>query len=101
VKSSHRKAEVPTAKEVVQCHTHTLSVLYGTQTGVSKKFAGDLVSMAEAAGICVTMADLKDCDPEDTLTQEVSGVSDGVGESSDISEISQSLIVGNFISYLF
>ena len=60
--------DVPSTKEL---RRYGLRVLYGTQTGVSKKFAADLVGQAEAAGIQVTMADLKDCDPEDTLTQEV------------------------------
>ena len=70
MKTSNRKNKVPATKDELQCRT--LRVLYGTQTGVGKKFAADLVGLAEAAGIRVTMTDLKDCDPEDTLTQEVS-----------------------------
>lgn len=52
-------------------HPYALRVLYGSQTGTARKFAEQLVSQAKAAGVQVILADLKDCDPEDTLTHEV------------------------------
>lgn len=53
-------------------HPYALRVLYGSQTGTAKKFAERIASQAKAAGVDVTLvADIKDCDPEDTLTHEV------------------------------
>ena len=51
---------------------HQLRIFYGTQTGTAKLFAGQLSGEAERRGIAVSMADLKDCDPEEHLTQQVS-----------------------------
>ena len=52
-------------------HPHQLKVFYGTQTGTAKVFAEQLALEAERKGIKVGVADLKDCDPEDCLTQQV------------------------------
>ena len=49
-----------------------LKVFYATQTGSAKAFAEQLAGEARVAGVQTSLADLKDCDPEDTLTQEVS-----------------------------
>ena len=51
--------------------TYSLSIYYGTQTGTAKQFSQQLARAAEARGITTSVCDLKDCDPEDTLTQEV------------------------------
>lgn len=51
--------------------TYSLGIYYGTQTGTAKQFAQQLARAAEARGITTSVCDLKDCDPEDTLTQEV------------------------------
>jgi tRNA wybutosine-synthesizing protein 1 len=55
-------------------HGHSLKIYYGTQTGTAKVFADKLAAAAETRGIAVAVNDLKDCDPEDTLTQEVRGI---------------------------
>ncbi|XP_033747588.1 S-adenosyl-L-methionine-dependent tRNA 4-demethylwyosine synthase TYW1-like [Pecten maximus] len=47
-----------------------LKVLYGTQTGKSKTFAGLLANDAERKGFMSEIQDLKDYDPEDTLAEE-------------------------------
>ena len=49
----------------------SLNVYYGTQTGTATLFAERLATVARARGIETTLSDLKDCDPEDTLTHEV------------------------------
>ena len=59
-------------EEVTPIRRHSLNIYYGTQTGTAKVFAERLAVTAEARGIVVAVCDLKDCDPEDTLTQEVS-----------------------------
>lgn len=51
---------------------HRLRIFYGTQTGTTKLFAEQLSGEAEERGITVNLADLKDCDPEECLTQQVS-----------------------------
>lgn len=51
--------------------TYTLKLFYGTQTGSAKRFAEQLATLARNNGVNVSVADLKDCDPEDTLTHEV------------------------------
>lgn len=51
--------------------TYSLNIYYGTQTGTAKLFAEQLALAAKTRGIEVAMGDLKDSDPEDTLTQEV------------------------------
>ena len=50
---------------------YSLRVYYGSQTGTGKLFAEQLASAAVARGIETGVFDLKDSDPEDTLTQEV------------------------------
>lgn len=59
-------------EEVTPIRRHSLNIYYGTQTGTAEVFAKQLASTAEARGVTVAVYDLKDCDPEDTLTQEVS-----------------------------
>ena len=51
--------------------TRTLNVYYGTQTGTAKEFAKQLAIVAKDSGVKAAVFDLKECDPEDTLTQEV------------------------------
>ncbi len=51
--------------------TYSLRIYYGSQTGTGKLFAEQLASTATASGIKADVFDLKECDPEDTLTQEV------------------------------
>ena len=51
--------------------THSLKVFYGTQTGTAKQFAEQLASEATEKGLTASVFNLKDCDPEDTLTHEV------------------------------
>lgn len=51
---------------------HRLRIFYGTQTSTAKLFAEQLSGEAERTGITVSLADLKDCDPEECLTQQVS-----------------------------
>ncbi len=60
-----------TVSDPSAAHPHTLKVFYGTQTDTSKKFAEQLAKEAVSRGIEVTTADLKDCDPDDTLLHEV------------------------------
>lgn len=50
---------------------YSLNIYYGTQTGTAKIFAEQLASDAKGRGIEVATFDLKECDPEDTLTLEV------------------------------
>ena len=50
---------------------HSLRILYGTQTGTASRFAESLAADAKSRGVSVIISDLKDCDPEDTLTLEV------------------------------
>lgn len=52
-------------------HTYSLNIYYGTQTGTAKLFAEQLANAARIRGIAVAVGNLKDLDPEDTLTQEV------------------------------
>lgn len=56
----------------VRLQSYSLSIYYGTQTGTGKLFAEQLASVARSRGVETTVSDLKECDPEDTLTQEVS-----------------------------
>lgn len=56
--------------EEVPC-TYSLNVYYGTQTGTAGVFAKQLASAAKDSGIQAAIFDLKECDPEDTLAQEV------------------------------
>lgn len=52
--------------------SYKLNVFYGTQTGTAKLFANELASEVEQQGVTVSVSDLKDCDPEECLVQEVS-----------------------------
>lgn len=54
--------------------TLSLNIYYGTQTGTGEVFARQLAAAARDKGVRVTTFDLKECDPEDTLTQEVSKI---------------------------
>ena len=56
------------------CQPHQLRIFYGTQTGTSKQFSEQLAVVAKERGISVNLTDLKDCDPEDCLTQQVSTI---------------------------
>ena len=60
--------------EDVPLPRYSLKVYYGSQMGTGKVFAQQLASSATAEGIEATVLDLKDCDPEDTLTQEVRNI---------------------------
>ena len=52
---------------------HQLKIFYGTQTGTAKLLAEQLMGEAEMRGqITVNLTDLKDCDPKECLTQQVS-----------------------------
>ncbi|XP_064391426.1 S-adenosyl-L-methionine-dependent tRNA 4-demethylwyosine synthase TYW1-like [Halichondria panicea] len=68
--STARPPHSSTASDPLPPHPHTLKVFYGTQAGTSKSFAEQLVEKASSRGVSVTIADLKDCDPDDTLTHE-------------------------------
>lgn len=57
-------------KKLDKRQTKKLKVLYGTQTGKAKTFAGLLAKDAERKGFTSEVEDLKDYDPEDTLAEE-------------------------------
>lgn len=56
--------------EEIPCR-YSLGIYYGSQTGTAKQFAEQLAGDARARGIEVAVCNLKDSDPEDTLTHEV------------------------------
>ncbi|XP_066936277.1 S-adenosyl-L-methionine-dependent tRNA 4-demethylwyosine synthase TYW1-like isoform X2 [Clytia hemisphaerica] len=53
----------------------TLKIFYGTQTGTSEKFAGDLMKAAAEQGLSATVIDIKEKDPEQLLTNQTDGKS--------------------------
>ena len=55
----------------LDAHPHQLRIFYGTQTSTANLFAEQLSGEAKRRGIAVSLADLKDCDPEECLTQQV------------------------------
>jgi sulfite reductase alpha subunit-like flavoprotein len=71
---------------LMDARPHRLRIFYGTQTGTAKLFAERLSGEAEKRGITVTLADLKDCDPEECLTQQVDLPIRAYGKLKDLRE---------------
>ncbi|XP_023673812.2 S-adenosyl-L-methionine-dependent tRNA 4-demethylwyosine synthase TYW1 isoform X1 [Paramormyrops kingsleyae] len=57
-------------KEKRKVHVSGVKIFYGSQTGTAKGFAVDLAKEVQALGLTAEVIDMKEYDPEDSLSEE-------------------------------